>query len=247
METPASPKLRPSRDRIIAVAMVTLAALLASGWIMRERQWATDLAESREDLRQTLHRLQTLSASTDQIRSAYIQRKAELENTRKKLESATARTQEDSRGKTPSSGVATEKPKDIAAVASLMEKISQAKLPAWAAVEKSPTAVRVLPGVGVPAGNEGFSAFGSLASLLTGLDSTSMLELIGRAEPGNDAWETAQERAHRLLSSAEKSLKGQTGRIRLRIEVVKGPRMEWRILPADATPSANPEAKPTHK
>lgn len=246
MEPPASPTFRPSRDRILAVVMVTLAALLASGWIMRERQWATDLAESREDLRQVLHRLQTLSASTDQIRSAYQQRKAELENTRKKLESATARAQEEkSKPSAPSSS--SDKTKDNPVVATLMEKISQAKLPAWAAVEKSPTALRILPGVGLPAGNEGFAAFGSLASLLVGLDSTSTLELIGRAEPGNDAWETAQERAHRLLSSAEKSLKGQTGRIRLRIEVLKGPRMEWRVVPAEPASSANPEAKPTHK
>lgn len=246
METPASPKFRPSRDRIISVAMVTLAALLASGWIMRERQWATDLAESREDLRQVLHRLQTLSASTDQIRSAYLQRKTELENTRKKLETATARAQED-KSKTAAPASSPEKPKDNPVVGALMEKISQAKLPAWAAVEKSPTAVRILPGVGLPAGNEGFATFGSLAPMLAALDSTSTLELIGRAEPGNDAWETAQERAHRLLGSAEKALKGQTGRIRLRIEVVKGPRMEWRILPAEATPATNPEAKPTHK
>ena len=246
MEPLASPNFRPSRDRILAVAMVTLAALLASGWIMRERQWAADLAESREDLRQVLHRLQTLSASTDQIRSAYLQRKAELENTRKKLESATARTQED-KGKTPTSNSTPDKPKDNPGIAALMEKISQTKLPAWAAMEKSPTALRILPGVGLPAGNEGFTAFGSLAPQLAGLDSTSTLELIGRAEPGNDAWETAQERAHRLLSSAEKSLKGQTGRIRLRIEVLKGPRMEWRIVPADPASSANPESKPTHK
>lgn len=246
MEPPASPTFRPSRDRILAVVMVAVAALLASGWIMRERQWATDLAESREDLRQVLHRLQTLSASTDQIRSAYQQRKAELESTRKKLESATARAQEEkSKPSAPSSN--SDKTKDNPIVATLMEKISQAKLPAWAAVEKSPTALRILPGVGLPAGNEGFAAFGSLASLLVGLDSTSTLELIGRAEPGNDAWETAQERAHRLLSSAEKSLKGQTGRIRLRIEVLKGPRMEWRVVPAEPASSANPEAKPTHK
>jgi len=246
METTPSPSPRPSKDRAIAVGMVTLAALLASGWIMRERQWATDLAESREDLRQALHRLQTLSASTDQIRTAYMQRKTELENTRKKLESATARTQEE-KSKPSSPASTSDKPKENPAISTLMEKIGQAKLPAWAAVEKTPTAIRVLPGVGVPGGNEAFSAFGSLAPTLAGLDSTSTLELIGRAEPGNDAWETAHERAHRLLISAEKSLKGQTGRIRLRIEVVKGPRMEWRILPADATPSANPEAKPTHK
>ena len=164
----------------------------------------------------------------------------------KKLESATARIQED-KGKTPTSNSTPDKPKDNPGIAALMEKISQTKLPAWAAMEKSPTALRILPGVGLPAGNEGFTAFGSLAPQLAGLDSTSTLELIGRAEPGNDAWETAQERAHRLLSSAEKSLKGQTGRIRLRIEVLKGPRMEWRIVPADPAPSANPESKPAHK
>ena len=114
MEPPASPTFRPSRDRILAVVMVTLAALLASGWIMRERQWATDLAESREDLRQVLHRLQTLSASTDQIRSAYQQRKAELENTRKKLESATARAQEEkSKPSAPSSSSAETLPSTV--------------------------------------------------------------------------------------------------------------------------------------
>ena len=110
METTPSPSPRLSKDRAIAVGMVTLAALLASGWIMRERQWATDLAESREDLRQALHRLQTLSASTDQIRTAYMQRKTELENTRKKLESATARAQED-KGKSPTSASSPEKPR----------------------------------------------------------------------------------------------------------------------------------------
>lgn len=244
MESPPSP--RPSLDRAIAVGMVALAALLASGWIMRERQWATDLAESREDLRQVLHRLQTLSASTDQIRTAYLQRKAELESTRKKLESATSRPPEDPKGKTAAAPVG-DKPRDQAAITDLMDKIPQAKLPAWAAVEKSSTAVRILPGVGVPAGNEGFSSFGSLAPVLAGLDPNTTLELIARAEPGNDAWETALERAHRLLAAAEKSLKGQTSRIRLRMEVIKGPRMEWRILPAEASPSARAESKVPHK
>lgn len=246
METPPSPRPRLSPDRAIAVGMVALAALLASGWIMRERQWATDLAESREDLRQVLHRLQTLSASTDQIRTAYLQRKAELESTKKKLESATTRPPEDNKGKTAASP-GTEKPKDNTAVADLMEKIPQAKLPAWAAVEKSSSAVRILPGVGVPPGNEGFASFGSLAPALAGLDPNSTLELIARAEPGNDAWETAQERAHRLLAAAEKSLKGQTGRLRLRMEVVKGPRMEWRIVPPDSLPPARTESKVPHK
>jgi hypothetical protein len=225
--------------------MVALAALLASGWIMRERQWATDLAESREDLRQALHRLQTVSASTDQIRTAYLQRKAELENTRKKLESVTSRGPEE-KGKAPSAPAGSDKPRENPAIPLIMEKLTQAKLPAWAAVDKTPSAVRLLPGVGVPAGNEGFSAFGSLASTLAALDSTSTLELIGRAEPGRDAWETAQDRAQRLLASAEKSLKGQTTRIRLRMEVIQGPRMEWRILPAEPAPVAVPESK-SHK
>lgn len=245
METTPSPEPGPSRDRAIAVGMVALAALLASGWIMRERQLATDLAESREDLRQVLHRLQTLTASTDQIRSAYLQRKAELETTRKKLESANARAQED-KPKAQAS-VPNEKPKENAALSSVMEKINQAKLPSWAAVEKSSGAVRILPGAGVPAGNEGFTSFGSLASVLAGADANATLELIARAEPGNDAWETAQERGHRLLASAEKSLKGQTGRIRLRIETVKGPRMEWRIVPAETSPTAVPDSKPAHR
>ena len=64
--------------------MLGLAALLAAGWIMRERQLATDQAESREDLRQAMHRLKTLSSSTDQIRNAYLQRKSDLDATRKK-------------------------------------------------------------------------------------------------------------------------------------------------------------------
>ena len=246
MEASPSPRPRPSIDRAIAVGTIALAALLASGWIMRERQWANDLAESREDLRQVLHRLQTLSASTDQIRSAYLQRKAELENTRKKLESATARTQED-KSKTSAPAPSSDKPRENSAVGALMEKIAQAKLPAWAAQEKSPTAARILPGVGLPSGNEGFSSFGSLASTLAGLDPNTTLELIARAEPGDDAWETAQERGRRLLTSAEKSLKGQTGRIRLRIEVVKGPRMEWRIVPAESSPATGPETKAPHK
>jgi len=246
MENLSPHNSRLSLDRVIAVGMVALAALLASAWIMRERQWATDLAESREDLRQALHRLQTLSASTDQIRSAYLQRKAELETTRKKLESVTSRNPEE-KGKTASLAPAADKTKENPALGPMVEKLSQAKLPAWAAVEKSSSMIRILPGVGVPTGNEAFSSFGSLAPILSSLDTTSTLELIGRAEPGNDAWETAEDRAHRLLSSADKALKGQTGRIRLRIEVIKGPRMEWRILPAETAPTTVPETKTTHK
>ncbi|NDC80762.1 MAG: hypothetical protein EB090_05800 [Verrucomicrobia bacterium] len=246
METTPLPKPGPSRDRAIAVGMIALSALLACGWMMRERQWAADLAESREDLRQVLHRLQTLSASTDQIRSAYLQRKAELENARKKLESAAARSQEDKPRTTPAAGT-NEKPRDNAALTALLEKISQAKLPSWAAVEKTAGAVRVLPGAGVPAGNEGFAAFGSLAPSLVAADTGATLELVARAEPGSDGWETAQERGHRLLASAEKSLKGQTSRIRLRIETVKGPRMEWRIVPAETAAAPASDSKPAHR
>ena len=95
MDSTPSPSPRPPWDRWVAVAMLGLAALLAAGWIMRERQLATDQAESREDLRQAMHRLKTLSSSTDQIRNAYLQRKSELDATRKKLEQATARPAED--------------------------------------------------------------------------------------------------------------------------------------------------------
>ena len=91
---------RPPRDRTIAISMVALAALLASAWIMRERQLSTDLAESREDLRQAMHRLQTLSSSTDQIRVAYLQRKQELDLTKQKLAQASSRPAEE-KNKTP--------------------------------------------------------------------------------------------------------------------------------------------------
>ena len=87
-------------DRYIAMGMIALAALLASGWIMRERKLSTDLAESREDLRQAMHRLQTLSSSTDQIRVAYLQRKQELDVTKQKLTQAASHPAED-KNKTP--------------------------------------------------------------------------------------------------------------------------------------------------
>ena len=84
----------PTRDRWIALGAAGLAALLAAAWITRERQLATDLAESREDLRQAMHRLQTLSASTDQIRTAYLQRRSELEAARKKIDQLAQKQEE---------------------------------------------------------------------------------------------------------------------------------------------------------
>ncbi len=211
--------------------MLGLAALLAAGWIMRERQLATDQAESREDLRQAMHRLKTLSSSTDQIRTAYLQRKSELETTRKKLEQATSRPPED---KTKSRTSPEDKAKTAKSIAAISEKLAGAKLPEWAAIETTDGAVRILPGVSLPSGNAGFQAFASIASTLAALDPDWVLELTARAEPGSDAWEAAQERADLLIPAAEKSLKGQATRLRLRIEVAKGPRMEWRLQLADA-------------
>ncbi|KRP32117.1 MAG: hypothetical protein ABS32_04855, partial [Verrucomicrobia subdivision 6 bacterium BACL9 MAG-120820-bin42] len=92
MDPSPTPKPRLPWDRWITVGTIGLAALVASGWTMRERQWATDRAESREDMRQAMHRLKTLSSSADQIRTAYLQRKSELDATRKKLEQANARS-----------------------------------------------------------------------------------------------------------------------------------------------------------
>ena len=240
MEPSSAPTRQTPWDRWIAVAMLGLAALLAAGWIMRERQLATDRAESREDLRQAMHRLKTLSSSTEQIRTAYLQRKSELEVTRKKLEQATSRTPED-------------KAKTAKSVAAISEKLAGAKLPEWAAIEATDAAVRILPGVSLPSGNAGFQSFASIASTLAALDPDWVLELTARAEPGSDAWETAQERGDLLIRAAEKSLKGQPGRLRLRIEVTKGPRMEWRLQLAEAqaklaSPAkSSPEPKPEKK
>lgn len=242
----SAPSPRPiSPDRLWTVGLIALCALLASGWITRERQHATDQAESREDLRQALHRLTTVTASTDQIRTAYLQRKSELEITKKKLEGAVARQAEE-KAKEPRPPTE-EKPKSSKSLTALKDKLAQAKLPPWAAVETSDTAVRLLPGVSLPKGNEGFAAFGSLARTLTSVDADLGLELIARAEPGNDAWETAQDRAAQLIAAAEKSLAGDTSRIRLRLEVSKGPRMEWRLFPSE--PAARPatETKPARK
>ena len=163
--------------------MVGLASLLASGWIMRERQLATDQAESREDLRQAMHRLQTLSSSTEQIRTAYLQRKTELDLARKKLEQANTRPVDDRSKSFP----APEETKAGKPLVALAEKLTAAKLPAWAAIEKTDGAIRILPGVSLPSGNPGFLSFGSLAQTLANTDPDWTLELIARAEPGNDA------------------------------------------------------------
>ena len=97
MDSEPRPSIGPTRDRWIAMAAVGVAALLAAGWITRERQLATDLAESREDLRQAMHRLQTLTASTDQIRTAYLQRRSELEAAKKKIDQLALRQEEKKR------------------------------------------------------------------------------------------------------------------------------------------------------
>ena len=241
MEPTATPKPHLPWDRWITVGTIGLAALLASGWMMRERQWATDRAESREDMRQAMHRLKTLSSSADQIRTAYLQRKSELDATRKKLEQANARSSED-RGKPPATP--DERAKSAKTISAFAEKLSSSKLPAWAATEKADGAIRILPGISLPKGNVGFQNFASLASTFVSIDPDWTLELIARAEPASDAWETAQERADLLIRSAEKSLQGQPARLRVRLEVTKGPRMEWRLQPPEITAQAPPEPKP---
>lgn len=229
----------PTRDRWIALLATGLAALLAAGWITRERQLATDLAESGEELRQAMHRLQTLSASTDQIRDAYLQRRTELEAARRKIDQLAQRQEEKKRDATDrkKGDGKSDSPTEGAALA---EKIMALKLPGWAAVQKSEGAVRILPGVGLPAGNEGYAAFGSLARTLAEADAAMVLELKARAEPGPDALDTAQDRAKRLSAAAERSLRGDAARVRIVAEVAAGPRMEWRLTPP---PKAQP-AKP---
>ena len=234
----------PTRDRWIALVSVGVAAVLAAGWIMRERQLATDLAESREDLRQAMHRLQTLTASTDQIRAAYLQRRSELEAARKKIDQLAQRQEE--RRKDPAGGGErkTEAKVDTAALSALAEKIGSLKLPAWAAVQKSEGSIRILPGASLPAGHEGYTSFGSLAPTLADADAAMVMELKARAEPGPDALDTAQERGKRLSAAAERSLKGEFSKVRLVVEVANGPRMEWRLIPAvPPAPKAQP-AKP---
>ena len=243
MEPSAPLPPRPPRDRTIAISVVALAALLSSGWLMRERQLSTDLAESREDLRQAMHRLQTLSSSTDQIRVAYLQRKQELDLTKQKLAQAASRpAEEKNKITTPE-----EKSKTKQAITTFSTHLTQAKLPSWAAVEKSDTAIRLLPGASLPSGNQGFATFGSVAQLLSDLDPDWTLELIARAEPGKGAWETAQDRGRLLLEAAETSLEGHPARLRLRVEVLKGPRMEWRLLPPDAPTKTSSDARAPKK
>lgn len=239
MDAAPSPSSGPTRDRWIALAAVSVAALLAAGWITRERQLATDLAESREDLRQAMHRLETVSASTDQIRAAYLQRRTELEAARKKIDQLAQRQEERKRdlaaskdGKKPES-----KPEGSAETSALWEKISSLKLPAWAAVQKTEGAVVIVPGAGLPSGNEGFASFGSIAQNLAEADPDMIMELKARAEPGSDALDTAQDRAKRLVAAAERSMKKEVGRIRVVAEVAPGPRMEWRLLPGVPKPA----------
>lgn len=244
MDSDPRPATGPTRDRWIAVGAVGLAALLAAGWITRERQLATDLAESREDLRQAMHRLQTVSASTDQIRTAYLQRRSELEAARKKIDQLAARQAE----RKKEAGPAGEKRKPAEEgpartspdPSPLFAAVTALKLPAWVAVQKTDEAVRILPGASAPAGNEGFAAFGALARPLAEADAEMGMELKVRAEPGSGALETAQDRARRLTQAVERSLKEQAGRVRVVAEVAKGPRMEWRLTPAPPAPKAQP-------
>jgi cell division protein FtsB len=226
----------------MAITAVGLAALLASGWITRERQLSTDLAESREDLRQAMHRLQTLSASTDQIRTAYLQRRTELEAAKKKIDQLAQRQEEKKRDfPLPKDGKRLEpKAQSPADAAALFEKIKTLSLPPWAAVQKSDVAVRLLPGASTPPGNEGYAAFGALARTLAEADPAMAMELLARAEPGPDALATAQDRAKRLSAAAERSIKKEAGRIRIIAEVARGPRMEWRLVPAGPAPKAQP-------
>jgi hypothetical protein len=245
MDSPAPASAGPTRDRWIALVAVGVAALLAAGWVTRERQLATDLAESREEVRQAMHRLRTVSASTDQIRNAYLQRRTELEAAKKKIDQL-AQRQEEKRRELPVSkdGKRPEPKTEVsAATTALAEKIGSLKLPPWAAVQKSEDAVRILPGASLPAGNEGFATFGSLARTLAEADPDMSMELKARAEPGPEALETAQDRAKRLSTAAERSMKKEVSRIRIVAEVAKGPRMEWRLVPAPPAPKALP-AKP---
>ena len=243
VDFPPVPSSGPTRDRWIALGAVGVAALLAAGWITRERQLATDLAESREDLRQAMHRLKTLSASTDQIRTAYLQRRTELEAAKKKID-LLAQRQEDKRREANPEKRSEPKPENSAAVSALNEKILSLKLPSWAAVQKSEGLVRILPGASLPAGNEGYATFGSLARALAEADPDMGMELRARAEPGPDALDSAQDRAKRLSNAAERSLKTDAGRVRIVAEVAKGPRMEWRLTPAASPAPKGQPAKP---
>lgn len=244
MDIEPRPSAGPTRDRWIAVGAVGLAALLASAWITRERQLATDLAESREDLRQAMHRLQTVSASTDQIRAAYLQRRSELEAAKKKIDQLAARQAEKRKEAAPagekrkaSEETSARAPGDPSA---LFTTITTLKLPSWVAVQKREGTVRILPGAAAPTGNEAFAAFGGLARALAEADPEMEMQLIARAEPGSGALDTAQDRAKRLATAAERSLKTEAARVRVTAEVASGPRMEWRLTPAAPPPKAEP-------
>lgn len=244
MDVPSISPAGPTRDRWIALVSLGVAALLATAWITRERQLATDLAESREDLRQAMHRLQTLTAATDQIRTAYLQRRSELEAARKKIDQLAQRQEErkresgDAGGKKAKEETSAKQAGDPAA---LFQTITSLKLPSWTAAQKGDGLVRILPGVAAPAGNEGYAAFGGLARTLAEADPEMIMELRARAEPGPDALDTAQDRAKRLAHAAERSLKTDFSRVRIVAEVAKGPRMEWRLTPTTApAPKAQP-------
>jgi len=244
MDANPRPSTGPTRDRWIALGAVGLAALLAAAWITRERQWATDLAESREDLRQAMHRLQTVSASTDQIRAAYLQRRSELEAAKKKIDQLAARQAEKKKeapGPADKRKTAEENsarpPADPAA---LLATLTALKLPAWVAVQKREGSVRILPGAAAPPGNEGFAAFGALARMLAEADPGMGMELVARAEPGSGALEAAQDRARRLTQAVERALQEKSGRVRVVAEVAPGPRMEWRLTPAPPAPKPQP-------
>ena len=245
MENSSRPASGPTRDRWVALISLGIAALLGAGWIMRERQLATDLAESREELRQAMHRLKTLSASTDQIRTAYLQRRSELEAARKKIDLLAQRQEEKKRETSANSEKKPEtKTEASPAVSALAKKISALKLPAWAAIQESEGAVRILPGASLPSGNEGLAAFGSIARALAEADPEMAMELKARAEPGDDAIDTAKDRVKRLAASAERSLKGDAARVRIVSEIAKGPRMEWRLTPASSPAPKTQPAKP---
>lgn len=233
----------PTRDRWIALVAVGIAALVGCGWITRERKLAADLAESREDLRQAMHRLKTLTASTDQIRTAYLQRRTELEAARKRIDQLSQRPAEkkkDVPGPEKKKSAEESPAKTDADLASLFARLGALKLPAWVAVQKTEETVRILPGASAPAGNDGYASFGALARILAEADPGMGMELRARAEPGSGALETAQDRAKRLTQAVERALQEQAGRVRVVAEVAKGPRMEWRLTPAPRAQPAQP-------
>lgn len=247
MATPPDSGSTARRDRWIALAASAVAALVAAGWLTRERQLATDLAESREEVRQAMHRLQTTTASTDQIRAAYLQRRAEWDAARKKIEQLAQRQEEKKR----EASAGAEKKKERAESKSpppdtsgLWAALNALKLPSWTALQKTEGMIRLLPGAAAPQGNEGYAAFGGLARTLADADADMEMELRARAEPGPDALETAQDRAKRLAVAAERSLKGGASRVRVVAEVAKGPRMEWRLTPATPPPAKTQPAQP---